>query len=280
MLQQLGRAGAVLAASLVLAACGDSNTPTSPKSSPTLSAIQITPSARSAAVRGTTQLTAKGTYSDSSEQDLTSEVAWSSASSSIASVSSSGVVTAVSPGSAAISAMLDGVTGKVTSVVTPAPPVSIQVTAATPSLPVGGTLQLTVIGTFPNGSNQTLTDTVTWSSSVTTVATISNAASSNGLVTAVGVGSTTITATLASVSGSTTLTVTAARLTYTGGPSDYGTVFRITPAGAETVVHAFAGGDTDGAYPQGSLLLGGDGDLYGLTSQGGTDNEGTAFVLH
>src|SRR5687767_5217540 len=51
------------------------------------------------------------------------------------------------------------------------------------------------------------------------------------------------------------------------GPRGAGTVFRITPAGTLTVLHAF-GGD-DGAQPAGALALAPDGNLYGTTWSGG-----------
>ena len=54
---------------------------------------------------------------------------------------------------------------------------------------------------------QDITTSVTWSSSDTTVATISNTAGSNGLVTSLATGTTTITALSGSISGSTLLTV-------------------------------------------------------------------------
>jgi len=53
-----------------------------------------------------------------------------------------------------------------------------------------------------------MTTTAAWSSSLASVAFISNAPGSQGLATAVGVGPTTITASSGTVSGSTTLTVT------------------------------------------------------------------------
>jgi uncharacterized repeat protein (TIGR03803 family) len=49
---------------------------------------------------------------------------------------------------------------------------------------------------------------------------------------------------------------------------NYGAVFEVTPGGAETLLHSFAGG-TDGAYPIGSLIMDGQGNLYGTTGQGG-----------
>ncbi len=50
-----------------------------------------------------------------------------------------------------------------------------------------------------------------------------------------------------------------------GGPAgyNYGTVFRMTPEGQVTLVHAFAAG-SEGVYPY-QLILGNDGDLYGAT---------------
>ena len=53
-----------------------------------------------------------------------------------------------------------------------------------------------------------------------------------------------------------------------GGRSNDGVIFEITPSGSETVLYSFAGGPTDGAYPE-SLIQGSDGNLYGLTTYSG-----------
>jgi uncharacterized repeat protein (TIGR03803 family) len=63
-----------------------------------------------------------------------------------------------------------------------------------------------------------------------------------------------------------------------GGSANNGTVVRITPAGVETVLHSFAGGN-DGANPQGPLIQGKDGNFYGTTTYGGTANGGTVFKI-
>jgi len=47
-----------------------------------------------------------------------------------------------------------------------------------------------------------------------------------------------------------------------------GTVFKVSPAGIETVLYAFTGG-TDGQNPSGSLILDSQGNLYGTTNLGG-----------
>jgi uncharacterized repeat protein (TIGR03803 family) len=55
-----------------------------------------------------------------------------------------------------------------------------------------------------------------------------------------------------------------------------GTVFKVTPGGVETVLYSFQGND-DGATPQAALIQATDGALYGTTSAGGQQGEGTAF---
>jgi uncharacterized repeat protein (TIGR03803 family) len=56
--------------------------------------------------------------------------------------------------------------------------------------------------------------------------------------------------------------------TANGGANGLGTFFRVTPAGAETVLYSFAGGTTDGADPEG-VVQGKDGNFYGATNFGG-----------
>jgi uncharacterized repeat protein (TIGR03803 family) len=65
----------------------------------------------------------------------------------------------------------------------------------------------------------------------------------------------------------------------------YGTVFKISTNGQLTTLYAFGtvtnanGEPLDGANPQGGLVQGSDGDFYGTTSAGGTNNVGTVFQL-
>jgi uncharacterized protein YjdB len=103
---------------------------------------------------------------------------------------------------------------------------SIQVSPATQSLSVGQTAQFTATGTYGNSnhsSTQNITGSVTWSSSTPSVAIVS----ASGLVTAVGAGSTTITASAAAFNGPTSssgvLTVTSS-----GGGTAGGTVTSIS----------------------------------------------------
>jgi hypothetical protein len=103
---------------------------------------------------------------------------------------------------------------------TASPLSSISVTPANPSITKGKTQQFTATGVYADGTARDITDIVSWSSSTTSVANISNAVSSNGLATLVAVGTTTIAASSRGLSGSTTLTVTPAplRVTYADQP--------------------------------------------------------------
>ena len=62
------------------------------------------------------------------------------------------------------------------------------------------------------------------------------------------------------------------------GVSDYGTVFRMTPAGTVTVLHQFTSG-FDGANPRASLVQAADGSFYGTTFSGGISGAGVVFRL-
>ncbi|HTT82406.1 MAG TPA: choice-of-anchor tandem repeat GloVer-containing protein [Rhizomicrobium sp.] len=63
-----------------------------------------------------------------------------------------------------------------------------------------------------------------------------------------------------------------------GGAYDHGDVYRLAPDGTLTVLYSFTGGN-DGAEPEGSLVEDSSGNLYGTTSHGGADNDGTVFRL-
>jgi uncharacterized repeat protein (TIGR03803 family) len=58
-----------------------------------------------------------------------------------------------------------------------------------------------------------------------------------------------------------------------GGPSNDGTVFKVTPSGVETVLHGFTGG-TDGQNPYSSVVLDAEGNLYGTTLYCGAFGKG------
>jgi uncharacterized repeat protein (TIGR03803 family) len=63
-----------------------------------------------------------------------------------------------------------------------------------------------------------------------------------------------------------------------GGPAEAGTVFRIAPGGAETILHAF-GGTGDASSPQARLTRDASGNLYGTASSGGAAGQGAIFKI-
>jgi len=175
----------------------------------TLSSIAVTPANPSAAAGTTVQFKATGTYSDNSVKDITTSVTWTS-STTAATITSAGLATAVTAGqSPTITATSGSVAGSTTLTVTAATLNSIAVTPANPSAAAGTTVQFKATGTYSDNSVKDITTSVTWTSS-TTAATIT----AGGLATAVTAGQApTISAKLGSITGSTTLTVTAAALT-------------------------------------------------------------------
>lgn len=63
-----------------------------------------------------------------------------------------------------------------------------------------------------------------------------------------------------------------------GGTYDFGTVFKLSPAGTYQVIYNFTGGD-DGANPNAGLVVGPDGQLYGTCQYGGIENAGAVFKM-
>jgi hypothetical protein len=190
----------------------------------TLVSIAITPAGITTVAAGNTQqFTATGRYTDSSTQNITSSVTWSSTEASV-------TMSATTPGlaqttdqavgtSATISAALGNVSAATpaTLTVSAAALVSIAVTPANASIPSGTTEAFTATGTYTDNSTQNLTSSVTWSAATLSgggAATFTfTGNSSPNVAQATAPGTVTITATSGSISGSTPLTVTAPALT-------------------------------------------------------------------
>jgi len=157
----------------------------------------------------TVQFSAMGTYSDGSTADCTGQVIWNSRNSAIASITYSGLATAVTLGNTDITAAGNGVISNVV-VLEIAPAAGATLTSIAVSrtvvanLPVGKTEQFTALGSYSDGSLQDITAQVNWTSTYVDVAAISAA----GLATGLKPGQTDISATLTGVvSNGITLTV-------------------------------------------------------------------------
>ena len=173
-----------------------------------LVSIAVTPGNPSIALSTNQQFTATGTYTDGSTLNLTGSVAWNSSVPAVATVSNTppniGLAASVSTGQTMITASSGPINGSTTLTVTPAALLSITVTPAVPTIPLGSTKQFTATGSYTDGSTQNLSSSAVWSSSDTTIFTVNT----TGLAVSVAAGTATITATANGVSGSTNLTVT------------------------------------------------------------------------
>ncbi len=175
---------------------------------PLLVSIAVSPVTASIPVGTSQQFTATGTYGDGSTQNLTSSATWSSSSATIASVTSSGLASGIGKGSATITAAFGTISGSATLTVAQPALVSIAITPGNASFALGTTQPLKAIGTYTDGSTLDISTSVTWNTANSGIATVN----AQGLVASVAVGGTSVTATLGSISGTTTLTVNPATL--------------------------------------------------------------------
>lgn len=151
---------------------------------------------------------ASGVYSDGTSVDVTSQVSWSSANTSIATITA-GTATALSEGTTAISATYGGITGSTNLTVTGGHLTKITTSPATLTLVKGTNSALTATGTFSNNTARDITGLVSWSVANTGIATVTSP--SGNLVwlkaSSATTGTTTVTASYNTLSSTTSLTV-------------------------------------------------------------------------
>ena len=173
---------------LLLVACDNSNPPAAP-APVTLTGITISPAAvpNGLPIDVTQAFTATGTYSNSSKQDITRTVTWSSSAPAMATIDANGAATGVAAGATNITASLSGKTSNTVPLTVIAPNlVSLVVTpASVPNeLPTGRTQSFKAEGVFDNNKSYDVTQWVDWKSDDTAVAIIAQ----TGVATAVAFG--------------------------------------------------------------------------------------------
>jgi uncharacterized protein YjdB len=182
-----------------------------------VSAVSVTPATADVSVGGTLQLAA--VPRDAGGNALDRPVAWSTSDPAIATVSATGLVTAVATGTVTITATSQGKAGSATLTIRVAvASVAISDPGTEPVAP-GGTLQLTATA-FDAGGVALVGRQFTWSSSSSAIATVDN----TGLVKGVAQGTTTITATSEGKSASVSVRV-AGEVTTVGNNLSYPVVF-------------------------------------------------------
>jgi uncharacterized protein YjdB len=168
-----------------------------------VASVTVTLGSASLAPRQTTQATA--TLRDASGALLAGRVvAWTTSDPGVATVSATGVVTAVAPGTATVTATSEGRTGSAALTVTPPVVASVGVALSAGALQTGQTAVATV--TLRAADGELLTGRpVAWASSDGAIANVA----ADGTVRALGPGRATITATSEGRTGAAVLTVTA-----------------------------------------------------------------------
>lgn len=179
---------------------------------PTLSSLSMSVTSKTLSVGQGQELFLIANWSNgTSSQPYATGVTWSSSNPAVATVTPGAFaqVTAVAAGSATITASASGKSATCAiTVVSVAPTLSsLTLNATTASGTVGQTMDLTATANWSNGTSTTPYDTsCTWTSSNNGVATVNG----NGLVTAVGGGTATITAAAGGKSATCVVTVSAA----------------------------------------------------------------------
>ena len=202
---------------VVLGCGGDGGGSTAVKTS--VASVVITPAAASLAVGGSATFTAIAR--DAAGSTVAGHaVAWSTQNAAVVAINSFGFATAVAPGTASITATVDGVSGSASVTVGARSVTTIQVTPKPMLVAVGGTA--TVQAAALDQQNDTISvQRFTYQTSAPTVATVD----ANGVVTGLAAGQVTISATAAGVSGSSQAFVlpptplTGHLLTSDGGPT-------------------------------------------------------------
>ena len=170
---------------------------------PTLVSLAVTPNPSSLPIGESEQLSAVGTFSDASTQDLTQSASWTSSGTAIADVSASGSAVANAVGTATISATSATVSGTALITVTPAAPIALNVVPSALSMALGTSRQFQALATYSDGTTQDMTALVQWNSTAVNVVNVS----SGGLGVAEQTGATTISATASALSANAAVSV-------------------------------------------------------------------------
>ena len=169
----------------------------------TLNSLTAEPPNVTLAVSGQAPLKILGQFNDASIQNVTHDVTFDSAHEAIATVDEDNTIVAHAQGSTTITASMAGVDVDINVTVTNATLEGIEVSPLAFTLPKGIIKDYTATGIYSDSSKKDLTDQVVWTSSDTSIATMSG-----NTVTAVKAGQVIINAVFGAYSAQSTLTVT------------------------------------------------------------------------
>jgi len=212
-----------------------------------LSNISIVPLNKKINPTQTQQFQCFANYDNQENRDVTSQAAWTSSDTNVATIDAAGLATAVAAGQTTITATFKG--DQATTTLTVNQLVSITLSPIGPAIQVPGTQQFKALGKFDDNSVLDVTNLATWSSDTVTTATV-NDSDHKGLATSVAIGQTEISATYLTKTGSTAMDVTGLTFTNADLSGDY--------------VISLTGVDSRGAYfLVGTITADGVGGLTG-----------------
>jgi trimeric autotransporter adhesin len=225
--------------------------------------VSVSPASLSLATGGTRQLAA--VLTDAAGNTINNgAVAWSISSSAIASVSSTGLVSAKHSGNAVITAAAGGATDTVPLTVTPGGVASVSISPASSSLVAGETQQL--VATLNDNTGSVITGkTITWKSSDETILSVS----STGVARGAHVGNATVTASADGISGQALFAVTAGpvnsvSLTPASGSVQAGKTIQLSATFADVAGNPVPGGTISWASSNSAVAtVGGSGLVTG-----------------
>ncbi|MSP92364.1 MAG: hypothetical protein EXR79_11265 [Myxococcales bacterium] len=182
----------------------------------TLTKLAIAPQNPALPKATTLPLQALGFFSDGASKDVTADVVWQVADAKVVAVSnagaSKGVITALEPGQSAVSAAIGSVAATTTVTVTPATLTQVQIEPNPLELAVGQKHKCKLVGTYTDAATADLTALAVWTASNDKVISVSNVGGAAGIVSTLGPGSATLTATVQGKTASATVKVTAPAL--------------------------------------------------------------------
>lgn len=177
-----------------------------------LLSINVVPSELTLPVGVQHTISAEGNFSDGSIQVFDNTVNWESDTPNTV-VVNNGELNALQPGSARISASLNGISGNTTITVNNATLSSLQINPASQTLAIGTDAQLQAIALYSDGSQWDVTTKVTWDSMDSNQLHVDNSTGHHGQLSALLSGDVIVTATLDGVSANATINIANATLT-------------------------------------------------------------------
>lgn len=186
----------IFSLSLLLSGCKDNDSSAPVKKDVVVTSIQISPSnpieggnMNTLPLEGTLQYKALAFYSDGSSKDVTELAQWYSSNPSVVSIGNTGTAKGVALGESSIHAVFGDVSSNSAYLTVAAVTLTaIQVTPPNVIMAKGTKQQFSAVAIYSDGTSQNVSQSVTWHSSDTSVATID----ANGMATAVMGGDVTI----------------------------------------------------------------------------------------